>query len=134
MDLKYLTANDRAMLRSVARRMIYKPREIIITINSKPNALFILVRGTATVEVVRGQPVARLTAGDICGDMSFVENGAASASVVAETELEVDVLDLPQIKEIFAHYPHLETRFYKSLAVLLSQRMRATLKQFSKPT
>jgi CRP-like cAMP-binding protein len=133
MELKYLTANDRAMLRSIARRVTYKPREIIIPINSKPTALFIVVSGTAAVEVLRGKPIAKLSAGDICGDMAFVENGIASASVVAETELEVDVLDLPQVTEIFTHYPHLETRFYKSLAVLLSQRMRSTLKQLSKP-
>jgi CRP-like cAMP-binding protein len=133
MELKYLTANDRAMLRTIARRVTYKPREIIIAINSKPTALFVVVSGTAAVEVLRGKPIAKLNPGDIFGDMAFVENGAASASVVAETEIEVDVLDLTQVTEIFAHYPHLETRFYKSLAVLLSQRMRSTLKQLSKP-
>jgi CRP-like cAMP-binding protein len=134
MDLKYLTANDRAMLRSIARRVTYKPREIIIPINSKPTALFVVVKGTATVEVVRGKPIAKLNAGDIFGDMAFVENGMASASVVAETDLELDALDLPKVTEIFTHYPHLETRFYKSLAVLLSQRMRSTLKQLARPT
>jgi signal-transduction protein with cAMP-binding, CBS, and nucleotidyltransferase domain len=72
MDLKYLTANDQALLRTIARRVTYKPREIVIAINSRPTALFVVVSGTAVVEVVRGKPIARLNAGDICGDMAFV--------------------------------------------------------------
>ncbi len=129
MQLRYLTPNDWALLRSKSRRATFKPREIIIAINSRPNALYILVSGTAVVEVMRGSPVAKLNPGEICGEMAFIENGAASASVVAETEAVFDVLDLAVLAEIFVNYPHLEARFYKSLAVLLSQRLRATLGQ-----
>jgi CRP-like cAMP-binding protein len=131
MKLKYLTANDWALLRSKSRRVAYKPREIIIAINSKPTSLFVLVSGTAVVEVMRGTPVAKLSPGEICGEMAFVENAAASASVVAETEMEVDVLDLAVLGEIFVHFPHLEARFFKSLALLLSQRLRSTLGRIS---
>src|SRR5260370_40355998 len=98
MQLKYLTANDWALLRTISRRLVFKPREIIIAINSRPNALFILVNGSAVVEVLRGTPIAKLAAGDICGEMAFIESNAASASVVAETEAQVDVLDLPDRK------------------------------------
>lgn len=132
MQLKYLTANDWALLRTISRRLVFKPREIIIAINSRPNALFILVNGSAVVEVLRGTPIAKLAAGDICGEMAFIESNAASASVVAETEAQVDVLDLPKLTEVFTNHPHLEARFFKSLALLLSQRLRATSMQLSK--
>src|SRR5262245_4195913 len=101
MKLKYLTDNDWALLRSKARRASFKPREILITINSRPTGLFILVSGTATVEVVRNTPVAKLSPGEICGEMAFIENGTASASVVAETELEADVLELGVLNDVF---------------------------------
>jgi CRP-like cAMP-binding protein len=107
---------------------------MIITVNSRPNALFILVNGSAVVEVLRGTPIAKLAAGDICGEMAFIESGAASASVVADSETEVEVLDLPKLTEIFSHHPHLEARFYKSLTFLLSRRLRATSMQLSKAT
>lgn len=126
MQLKYLTENDWALLRSISRRRTFKAREIIIAINSQPSALFLLAGGSATVEVLRGEPIARLKAGDICGEMAFLEHAAASASVVAETETEVDVLDLSDVERIFALYPHLQARFYRSLALLLSQRLRST--------
>jgi CRP-like cAMP-binding protein len=132
MQLKYLTDNDFALLRSISRRKTFRAREIIIPINSRPNALFILVSGTAAVEVMRGQPIAKLAAGDICGEMAFLESDAASASVVAENEAEVDVLDLPEVQRIFGLYPHLQARFYKSLALVLSQRLRSTSARLAK--
>ena len=132
MKLKYLTDNDWALLRSKARRATFKPREILITINSRPAGLFVLVSGTASVEVVRNTPVAKLSPGEICGEMAFIESGTASASVVAETELEADVLELGVLNDVFITYPHLEARFYKSLALLLSQRLRSTLVKMSK--
>ena len=134
MQLKYLTPNDWALLKTISRRLVFKPREIIITINSRPNALFILAAGSAVVEVMRGTPIAKLAPGDVCGEMAFIESSAASASVVAETETTVDVLDLTALTEVFTHHPHLEARFYRSLALLLSQRLRSTSLQLSKAT
>jgi CRP/FNR family transcriptional regulator, cyclic AMP receptor protein len=132
MQLKYLTPNDWALLKTISRRLVFKPREIIITINSRPNALFILAAGSAVVEVMRGTPIAKLVPGDVCGEMAFIESSAASASVVAESETTVDVLELPALTEVFTHHPHLEARFYRSLALLLSQRLRSTSLQLSK--
>src|SRR5260370_9913419 len=94
MQLKYLTDNDFALLRSISRRQTFKAREIIIPIHSRPNALFILVSGTAAVEVMRGQPIAKLISGDICGEMAVLDSHAASASSFAANEAAVDVLYL----------------------------------------
>jgi CRP-like cAMP-binding protein len=131
-QLKYLTENDWALLRSIAQRRSFKARELIISINSQPNALFILNTGSASVEVIRGQSIAKLKAGDICGEMAFLEGCAASASVVAETETEAEVLDVAGVHRIFELYPHVQARFYKSLALLLSQRLRATSARLAK--
>ena len=133
MQLRYLTDNDWALLRSKARRVTYKPREIVIAINSRPTSLFTLVSGSAAVEVVRGTGVAKLGPGEIFGEMAFIENAAASASVVAETDMVVDVLDLQILGEMFSNFPHLEARFFKSVALLLSQRLRSTLSRMSNP-
>ncbi len=132
MQLKYLTDNDWALLRSISRRRTFKAREIIIAINSQPNAMFILASGSGSVEVLRGEPIAKLKPGDICGEMAFLEHAAASASVVAEIETDVDVLDLSEVERIFVLYPHLQARFYRSLALLLSQRLRSTSARLAK--
>lgn len=132
MRLKYLTDNDWALLRSIAHRHKFKPREVLIAIHAPAKALFVVTEGTVTIEVVRGQAIAKLSAGDICGEMAFVEHSAASASVIAETETQADVLDVAEVEKLFALYPHLQARFYRSLALLLSQRLRATTGRLAK--
>lgn len=129
--LHYLTVNDWALLRSRARSMLFRAGEVIIAVNSRPKALFILKTGKAKVEVTPGNVVARLAKGDICGEMAFIENTVASATVIAETESEVDALDVVEMSEIFSSYPHLEARFYKSIALLLSRRLRHTSAQLA---
>lgn len=132
MRLKYLTDNDWALLRSIAHRRKFKPGEVLIAIHAPAKALFVVAEGSVSIEVVRGQPLAKLSAGDICGEMAFVEHSAASASVIAETDTQADVLDVAEVEKLFALYPHLQARFYRSLALLLSQRLRATTGRLAK--
>jgi CRP-like cAMP-binding protein len=92
----------------------------------------VIRNGGATIEVTRGEAIARLAVGDICGEMSFIEDSVASASVVAEKETQVDALQLETLKDIFSSFPHLEARFYRSLALLLSRRLRKTSADLAK--
>jgi len=124
--LKYLTQNDWALLRSKSSRLTFAPQQLIIAVNSRPTTLFVLVRGSVAIEVQRGTVIARLSPGDVFGEMAFVEGSVASASVVAEVETEVDAIELDDIKEVFGLYPHLAARFHKSIALMLSQRLRQT--------
>jgi CRP-like cAMP-binding protein len=105
---------------------------LIIAVNSRPSTLFLLVRGSVVIEVQRGTPIARLSPGDIFGEMAFVEETVASASVVAEVETEVDAIELDDIKEMFGQYPHLATRFHKSIGLMLSRRLRQTSAQLAR--
>jgi CRP-like cAMP-binding protein len=133
MRLQYLTANDWNLLRSRSHSRTFSKGEAIIHSNSRPTALFILKKGSATVEVTQGTVIARLAPGDICGEMAFIENNVASASVLAaEPETEAELFELPEVSAIFSSYPHLEARFYKSLALLLSQRLRRTSSELAK--
>jgi CRP-like cAMP-binding protein len=56
--------------------------------------------------------------------MSFLEDAAASANVVAEGEVEAYHLDAPTLQSLFELFPHLASRFYRSLATNLSRRLR----------
>lgn len=134
MRLEYLTPNDWALLRSRSHSRFFRKGDVIIAVNSRPNSLFILKKGSATIELARGNAIAKLVPGDICGEMAFIEDGVASASVVAETEIEADVFDFAQVSEIFLSYPHVEARFYKSLVLLLSRRLRRTSSELAKST
>ena len=101
MQLRYLTSNDWALLRSKSRRVTYKPREIIIAINSRPSSLFMVVSGTAAVEVVRGTPVAKLGTSEIFGEMAFIAGGEARhASVESHTECLLTEFEPPSLDKM----------------------------------
>ena len=82
------------------------------------------------LEVRRGEmKLASLQPGDVCGEMSFLENSNASASVVASKVSTIEFLSADELHGIFAAFPHLASRFYRSMALTLSRRLRTTSQQ-----
>jgi len=122
--LVYLTANDWALIADKAIRVHFKKGDILVQRGMRANGVYLLVKGNAQVQIP-SQPVTRMIgAGEVCGEMSFLEDAPASASVVAEDEVEAYHLDRPTLQSLFELFPHLGSRFYRSLATNLSRRLR----------
>src|SRR5438552_18646585 len=68
--------------------------------------------------------IAQIGPGQISGEMAFLENDVASATVTAEEELKAYALEWSALKDLFELFPHLASRFYRSLAVTLARRLR----------
>jgi CRP/FNR family transcriptional regulator, cyclic AMP receptor protein len=122
--LVYLTANDWALVADKASRVHFKKGEILVERGKKANGLYLLLKGTARVQIPSRATVRAIGPGEICGEMSFLENAPVSASVVAEGNIEAYHLDLPTLQSLFELFPHLGSRFYRSLATNLSRRLR----------
>jgi extracellular factor (EF) 3-hydroxypalmitic acid methyl ester biosynthesis protein len=134
--LEYVTQNDWALIVDRAKRTAFKKDDILIHAGKQNKTVFLLVKGQARVESSGKAFIARLEPGEVCGEMAFLENGVASANVVAVGELEACAIDWSTLHDLFELYPHLGSRFYRSLAVNLSRRMRELLvitKQAAKP-
>ncbi len=129
-SLEYLTANDWALIQSKARQITFRDGEPLIRGAHPVLNLYVITKGKAKV-LVQGKEVATLSEGAICGDMSFVEGNVASASVVAEGPLEAEQLPAGALRELFETFPHLGLRFYRSVAVTLSKRLRTTSQQLA---
>jgi CRP-like cAMP-binding protein len=56
--------------------------------------------------------------------MAFLENTLASATAIAESDVETLALGWKELSDVFELFPHLASRFYRSLAVTLSRRLR----------
>jgi CRP-like cAMP-binding protein len=128
--LHYLTADDWVLIQAKAVRRIFKLGDEIIRQGEWGNSLHIIRRGEASVELAGTGSraiVATLGPEDVCGDMAFLEQSKASAAVVAkDEEVEVDEINAQELREIFEAFPRLASRFYRSLALVLVQRLRAT--------
>jgi len=82
-------------------------------------AIFVLQKGFVRVErahLGRGIAIARRGPGDIFGEMSFLEGGGASASVVADEDVEVAIIEGARLNSLLVSVPGLATGFYQSLA------------------
>jgi len=125
--LEYLTQNDWQLIVDRAERTLFKKGDVLLQAGKQNKTVYLLVKGTARVEAGSKAFIAQLEAGEVCGEMAFLENGVASASVVASDALEVCAIEWTALSDLFELYPHLGSRFYRSLAVNLSRRMRDLL-------
>jgi extracellular factor (EF) 3-hydroxypalmitic acid methyl ester biosynthesis protein len=127
--LEFLTTEDMDLLEEKAEHLHFKKNELILQEGSRRQAIFVVRQGTVRVERThsgKAVPYARLGPKEIFGEMSFVENEAASATVLAEGDVELDLIEGHHVHGLMASVPGFGTRFYQSLALTLSHRLRST--------
>ena len=122
--LVYLTANDWTLVVDKASRMSFRKGQTLIHRGKKSNGIYLLVKGAARVQVPSQSASPEIGPGEICGEMSFLDDAPASANVVAQEEIEAFYLDRATLESLFELFPHLASRFYRSLAINLSHRLR----------
>jgi bacteriocin-type transport-associated protein len=101
------------------------------------SALYIVLDGEFKVSVSRLQnaEIARLGAGEIVGEMSFVEARPPSATVTALESSVVLAIPRTKLAAKLKQDMAFAARFYRALAVFLSYRLRRTVSQlgYGKP-
>jgi CRP-like cAMP-binding protein len=135
-SLRYLTANDWVLIQSKASRHIFKLGDEIIRQGELSKGICVIRRGEASVELAGSSSrsiLASLGPDDICGEISFLEQSQASATVIAsEEEVEVDEIEGHELRAMFVAFPGLASRFYLSLAMILAQRLRVTSRELAR--
>ncbi len=88
------------------------------------DGVYLLLSGIARVHIPVQFRGRKIEAGEICGEMSFLEDEPASTTVVADSDVSAYHLNRLALKGLFELFPHLASRFYRSLAANLSRRLR----------
>lgn len=111
-----------------AGRKHFVPRDgVLIRQGVEIDALFILLEGRLSVWLATRQgekEIARLNAGEIVGEMSFVDARPPSATVKALEDANVYALPRPVLTAKLASDLGFAARFYKALAIYLSSTVR----------
>lgn len=124
--LRYLTPNDWTLVGARAKQVTFSLGREIIAQGAPLNNIYIIRRGSAAVELNGSRSkvvLAVLGEGDICGEMGFVQQGIASASVVAQMDVDADEVSVRDLQQLTATYPGLAARLYHSLAGILADRL-----------
>jgi CRP-like cAMP-binding protein len=122
--LVYLTQNDWALIADKAARMQFKLGDHIVHKGKRTHGVYVLLKGMATVQIPVSGMLPVIGAGQVCGEISFIDDLPATANVVAKEAVEVYYLDRATLQSLFELFPHLGSRFYRSLASSLSRRLR----------
>jgi signal-transduction protein with cAMP-binding, CBS, and nucleotidyltransferase domain len=122
--LVYLTPNDWALIADKAVRKQFKTGEAIVSKGKRTYGVYLLLKGAASVEIPKQGTALGINPGEACGEISFLDELPATANVIAQGDVEAYYLDRPTLQSMFELFPHLGSRFYHSLAAILSRRLR----------
>ncbi|SRR6266567_1015514 len=131
--LVYLTANDWALIADKAVRKQFKAGEAIVQQGKRTYGVYLLLKGTALVQIATPGAALGINPGESCGEISFLDELPATANVIAKEEVEAFYLDRPTLQSMFELFPHLGSRFYHSLAAILSRRLRELIGSATAP-
>jgi CRP/FNR family transcriptional regulator, cyclic AMP receptor protein len=120
----FLTTNDWALIADKATRVEFKAGETIIRRGERNDGVYLIIRGMASVQIPEQAISPIIGPGEVCGEISFLDEQPATLNVVAKDAVEAYYLDRSRLQTLIELFPHLGSRFYHSLASSLSRRLR----------
>ena len=121
-EVGLLAECSRRQLRAIARisEVIEVPEDTVLAHSGAPGEeFFLILDGSARVEV-SPRKRSRLKPGEYFGEMSLLDGGPRSASVIAETPLRLLVIKRRDFSTLLREAPELT----QSLLATLSRRLR----------
>jgi CRP/FNR family transcriptional regulator, cyclic AMP receptor protein len=129
-NARYIAAGlsdaDMLWLLSVGKLRTLQVGDRLVSPGKPVEDLFFVTGGLLEVRLDDATRVAELHQGDVVGEMSFVERHSPLVSVVAVRTTEMLVIPRKLILARFDQEPVFAARFYRALAVFLSERLRET--------
>ena len=122
--LGHLSDDDIDWMVNVGQVRELPDEQILIREAVETPDIFILLNGTAEVRASGAGVVAVLRAGDVVGEMAFVDQAPPSASVVSVGSLQYLAIEKAMLQHRLDTEPGFAGRFFKALAVFLSARLR----------
>ncbi len=112
----------------------YEQGDIILKENYHGDFIFILMQGELKVILDydgENNVISRLSAGDVFGELSFLSGKAVTATVIAECPSNVLAIDTEMLKEKMQMDASLSTDFYKSVAIIIADKLLKANKKLS---
>jgi len=112
------------LLALTSERLTYRRDEMLFRQGEPGDAAFVILQGTANVlaETPQGEiKIAELSANSVVGEISIICNVARTATVRAETQVEVLRITKENFMRLLADFPEVSLEIVRVLASRLSQ-------------
>jgi CRP/FNR family cyclic AMP-dependent transcriptional regulator len=128
--LGVLDDEDVDWLIEAGQRRELQAGEVLIREGELCDELFLILDGEleVTVAALNDGPIAQLATGEVVGEMSFVDGQPPSATVAALEPSIVLSISCGHLRHKLQQDIWFASRFYRALAILLSSRLRSTVK------
>jgi CRP-like cAMP-binding protein len=120
-----MTDEDIEWLAQHGKRRSLRHGDVLIQEGKHTDAIDIVLDGHLTVTADR-RTVTRLAAGELVGELSFVDSRPPSATVTVDGFAHVLAVDKDLLRRRLERETDFAARFYKGLAVFLADRLRTT--------
>jgi CRP-like cAMP-binding protein len=74
--------------------------------------------------------LASLGAGEVIGEMGFIDHSSRSAGARTTETTEFQVLSLAAFQQIEQNHPALAAQFFRNLSIILAERLRTTIELY----
>jgi CRP-like cAMP-binding protein len=103
---------------------------VLIREGEESDSVYVVLDGRLSVlpAALNGKEIVRLGAGEIVGEMSFVDSRPPSATVRAKEDSLVLAVSKESLADRLEAVPGFSGRLYKGIAIYLSQQVRRNLK------
>lgn len=123
-----LSEKDLSDIAIWSSRISYKKGDVILREGSPGKGLYILISGKADVSVKVGSEkriVGALSANDVFGEMSLIEETPRTSNVIAAGEAECIYLDAHILREKMTSHPAVMINLLKTIC----RRLRTTVQE-----
>lgn len=123
--LHALSAGELDKISAVSYETKFDAGDVVVEENKPCDSIYIIISGS--VKVVKGDAlIIVLNEGSTIGELSFLDLGLPSASVVAREETMMVRIPHTDFGKIMAADSKLSFKIYKAFAVMLSGKLRQT--------
>lgn len=127
--LGQLTDSDVEWLANSGQRIKVPRGTELIRQGTRIGSIYIVLDGLMRVVTAQGVLLARVSAGDILGEMSLVDSSPTAASVLVEQDSSVLMVSKQKLVDKLKDDIGFAARFYRALALFLAGRMRNTIQR-----
>lgn len=127
---KELNQEEREVLAKLVVLETFKVKKIIIWEGVKDDKMYFVMSGKVIVsKKLRGkieEVVTRFGPGDFFGELALVEHCLRTATVEAEEDTALLILESKKFDELTRNYPQIVSKIYKALLLEMMRRLEKT--------
>lgn len=133
--LSGLSSQELAIVRSLVQRRTFHRGDTIVQFGAPAGELFFLVSGSACVTVPGAdgshKRLATFSPGMAFGEMALLDRAPRSATVIADTDVQCDLLSLQDFDRLRKEHPQIQITLLRNLALGLTRKLRKANREYS---